>query len=443
MYRTVLRSAFFRLGLAAAIGLSPAAAVMAQQPRRQPAQPQPAQLDLRYATPLSFAGVIARPRQVLTAPNLQMLPYEVFQAAGVEHLGIDPVQVEEVQVFVEPPASGPPQALVVVRFAKGFDLKQLKDDLTRHTTPDALDGRPYLRSASPTAPSLFASDDRTLLVGMDEMLRRAYAQRNATTSSPLIGRLQGMGGDADLVAAIEVAPLRPLLNAQVQQLPPLPAPLAPLEGVKNAPNLIEAIEASVDVTTDNRPARFDLVMFATDEQAAEELEKLALAGLELWQQQMLAAFDQAQASDDPIEQAMGRYMKRVSGGMAELYRPVRAGEKLVFFGGDDAQEGDREQLVQVATIGILVALLLPAVQAAREAARRTQSTNNLKQLILGLLNYESANGHFPPHASYSPDGKPLLSWRVHILPYLEEQALYSQFRLDEPWDSEHNQSAAY
>ena len=93
-----------------------------------------------------------------------------------------------------------------------------------------------------------------------------------------------------------------------------------------------------------------------------------------------------------------------------------------------------------AVSGILVALLLPAVQAAREAARRAQSMNNLKQLMLGLLNYESATGAFPAHANYSNDGKPLLSWRVHILPYLEQQALYDQFHLNEPWDSEHNKT---
>jgi type II secretory pathway pseudopilin PulG len=125
--------------------------------------------------------------------------------------------------------------------------------------------------------------------------------------------------------------------------------------------------------------------------------------------------------------------------MSEIYRPMRDGERLVFFGGREG--GASDQMTQVAVIGILVALLLPAVQAAREAARRTQSMNNLRHLGLALLNYEDANGHFPPHASYSPDGQPLLSWRVHLLPYFEipeVRELYQQFRLDEPWNSEHN-----
>ena len=93
-----------------------------------------------------------------------------------------------------------------------------------------------------------------------------------------------------------------------------------------------------------------------------------------------------------------------------------------------------------ATTGVLVALLLPAVQAAREAARRNQSTNNLKMIGLAMHNYHDVNKHFPAAAIADKNGKPLLSWHVAILPYVEETVLYKQFHLDEPWDSEHNRT---
>ncbi|MEM9187374.1 MAG: DUF1559 domain-containing protein [Planctomycetota bacterium] len=92
----------------------------------------------------------------------------------------------------------------------------------------------------------------------------------------------------------------------------------------------------------------------------------------------------------------------------------------------------------VMSVGCAIALLLPAVQAARDAARANQSMNNMKQLSLAMLNFETTQAAFPPIGPQASINGSKLSWRVHLLPYLEEQALYEQFHLDEPWDSPHN-----
>lgn len=76
-------------------------------------------------------------------------------------------------------------------------------------------------------------------------------------------------------------------------------------------------------------------------------------------------------------------------------------------------------------------------EQAEEMARQ-QSVQNLKTLALAMHNYLSVYGQFPPAAVYSQDGKPLLSWRVLLLPYLDQNALYKQFKLDEPWDGPTN-----
>ncbi len=94
------------------------------------------------------------------------------------------------------------------------------------------------------------------------------------------------------------------------------------------------------------------------------------------------------------------------------------------------------------TIQAALKPLVSAVMAARTTAKRVQSMNNLKQIALAMHIYHDQHKRFPPRASYDKDGKPLLSWRVHLLPYLDQQALYNQFKLDEPWDSEHNMAAA-
>lgn len=79
-----------------------------------------------------------------------------------------------------------------------------------------------------------------------------------------------------------------------------------------------------------------------------------------------------------------------------------------------------------------------SMATSSEPAQRMQSINNMKQILLAMHNYHADNKRFPPAYKADKDGKPLLSWRVLILPMIEYGELYDQFHLDEPWDSEHN-----
>jgi hypothetical protein len=85
-----------------------------------------------------------------------------------------------------------------------------------------------------------------------------------------------------------------------------------------------------------------------------------------------------------------------------------------------------------------IALLLPAVQAAREAARRTQSMNNLKQIGIALHNYHDTYREFPPAIVTDANGQPLYSGRVLLLPFLEQAALYEQWDKSASWESPQN-----
>jgi prepilin-type N-terminal cleavage/methylation domain-containing protein/prepilin-type processing-associated H-X9-DG protein len=101
-----------------------------------------------------------------------------------------------------------------------------------------------------------------------------------------------------------------------------------------------------------------------------------------------------------------------------------------------------ELLVVIAIIGILVALLLPAVQAAREAARRMQCTNNMKQIALAIHNYEGVYQAFPPAAvNWSTSGYPNHSCFAFLLPYVEQANVQSIYRMEVAWNHASNRPA--
>jgi type II secretory pathway pseudopilin PulG len=100
-----------------------------------------------------------------------------------------------------------------------------------------------------------------------------------------------------------------------------------------------------------------------------------------------------------------------------------------------------ELLVVLGVIAVLVALLLPAVRTSREAARRSQCSNHLKQIGIALHNYVDTYGSLPPAYTVDAAGNRLHSWRTLILPFAEQQPLYDKIDLSKPWDDPANQAA--
>ncbi|MCE5269135.1 MAG: DUF1559 domain-containing protein [Planctomycetaceae bacterium] len=107
-----------------------------------------------------------------------------------------------------------------------------------------------------------------------------------------------------------------------------------------------------------------------------------------------------------------------------------------------------ELLVVITVIGVLIALLLPAVQAAREAARRTSCSNNMRQTGLALCNYEHSNGVFPIGgiecrfgSNPIPVNMKMIAWNVAVLPFIEQAAVWRQFDYKYPAKSAENRKA--
>src|SRR4029078_7629868 len=103
-----------------------------------------------------------------------------------------------------------------------------------------------------------------------------------------------------------------------------------------------------------------------------------------------------------------------------------------------------ELLVVIAIIGILVAMLLPAVQAAREAARRSQCINNLKQMTLATLNYENSRKQLFKITTWiagnTDESKPDHGFHIHLLPNMEYQSVYDQYDFKFPWSHFNNKT---
>lgn len=362
-----------------------------------------------------------------------MMPTEVASTAGLEFLGIDPINVTQAIVVVEPPKMGPPQFGIVLELATAFDLEQLPQQARQHTEATEVGGRPYFKSQMPMLPGFFMPDDHTLFIATHGMLQKQFSKQKNGAETALATQVKTRAGNEDFYLLLDVQAVMPYLEMGMAQATAGAPPEA--QQFLEAPRHVKLAEVALHFTT---PGNTQLVLHANNAGDADKLEGLVDKAIEMAATQMQMQSQMMLASEDPFQAAMGRYGMRVADKLYEPYRPTRNGEQFLLFNADLNAPGSEMQLASIGIIGILVALLLPAVQAAREAARRTQSQNNLKMLNFALLNYEATHGKFPAHASYNEDGKPLLSWRVHMLPYLEQRALYEQFRLDEPWDSEHN-----
>jgi hypothetical protein len=417
-------------GLLAALMAASPAPMVAQQPVAPSGNP-PAELDDDYALPDACLVIAARPGQVLKAPAFAMFPIEVLQAAMLQQLGVDPLTSEQVLVSIVPPTQGPPGYSFHATFDAPVSLKL--ENLPVPFQEQQVGQRRIWKepSGNPMSPGLYLPGDRAI-VAFDDASAAKLPGGATRQVGPLLAKFQEAYQGDDLLAMLDVEPLRPLYNAMLAQSP-APPELAPFTQL---PNLVKTVELRLNLS---RPGISELIVTANNEADAFRLMRLYDQARAIAAAQVAAQSKQMTSSADPVEQAMGRYMERMTSHWNEQTNLTHDGAQVIVFRAEGTGE-DRMQVVGVAVIGVLVALLLPAVQAARAAAGRNSSMNNIKQILLALLNYESAKAAMPAYANFDADGKPLLSWRVHVLPYMEHQALYNQFHLDEPWDSPHNKA---
>lgn len=358
---------------------------------------------------------------ILEGPQADWLPIEIIQAQMLKAVGVDPLHIDSIRVVIGMPGPAGIPAGAVIELNQDYGIDDLQPELLASPDPTTQDELSVYLLAGDTGSVLYRKDARTFMVSMGGMLSSMLNADNGAGLLPrLASKLRKQNG---LTVLTVIEPVRPIitgtLRQKVDQIPP------PLRGLTDVAELIDALLISVSL--DALSGSLSVSALSQDEATAEKLERLLNESLDVGREMIVQQATANMPAGGEVEQATVAYLKRVSQKVVELVRPVRTGKVVKL-------EGEGGMM----TTGMLVGLLLPAVQAAREAARRMTASNELKQIGLAMHNHHAAFKSLPDRAIRDADGKPLLSWRVKILPFIEQNELYGQFHLDEPWDSEHN-----
>jgi prepilin-type processing-associated H-X9-DG protein len=347
-----------------------------------------------------------------------------------------PNTVDRVTLFFFAPAGGgrvEPAVVAVITTSAPFDRDRLVKSLIEGNAKQ--DGNVFADERGTVAVNI--PGDHLFALGSPDSVRKLAIRPRAANEGPLAPALALAAGGKPFVAAINAA----VLPAEaLQHAPPQMQPFVPLLRAK-----LVTLVADFDKGT-----HLDLRLKYADAQAADDAEAAAKTGRSM----VLQFLDQGRMETrkkltdpslpnpgaiDQLPEAAAALLSLAAINQAdEILRklPLRKdGADLRL----DVTLPPGPATMVAAGSAVSVGLLLPAVQKVREAANRAKDQNNLKQIALAMHNYHDAMGALPRHAIYSEDGKtPLLSWRVAILPYIDEGNLYKQFKLDEPWDSPNN-----
>jgi hypothetical protein len=393
--------------------------------------------EMASATILDFAGepagFFASGQGAVTAADLQAIPAEATMAQVVK-LDLSAMLATFFAWMdgVRPGASGQPrQALEQVRAVIGLDvdehlLKPLGDTWTVYTLPDG--GAAAIVELDDAA--TFAKSHKALLgVARQALARPGMPPLKVDELKEAVA--DDKAGDLTIFSiGLPGTPLQPAWCIRGDRLL-VASSAAGLERIMTR----AAGQPSLADVAEVRPLLVDRVAALGYQEP-----KAAVATLgELYDRLVPLAPDALAGAPAPKRPDAGRMAEHLRPAVSVVRRDA-AGDILAearttlplgpFGGGGIASSP--------AVASIALGMALPAVQAARGAARQTAGMNNLRQIALAMLDHEQDKNGLPAAAICTKDGKPLLSWRVALLPYLGEQELYERFRLDEPWDSEHN-----
>jgi prepilin-type processing-associated H-X9-DG protein len=289
----------------------------------------------------------------------------------------------------------PNHSLVVVSLEAGNDGRALTEFLRSKSTAHLAE-----LIAAPLGGPVVEKVDSAIVVGTKEAVARVRGGRLA--ARPELARALAAAGDSAF--QLLLLPTRDVRRVIEDVYPALP----PEAGGGPASVVTQGVRWAALCADLSAKARARLVVQSRDDDAARRLREAIMTAL--------ASLGRGGSS--------GELARTRIEALRQILTPSQAEDRLTW----------HADLADAPVIGLVASVAGPL--AARDS--RTSCVNKLKQIALAMHNYHDVNQHFPAVASFDKDGKPLLSWRVHLLPFLEQNELYKEFHLDEPWDSEHN-----
>ncbi len=383
-----------------------------------------AQLETTWITEDYLAALLVHPRQLLEKQQLHGESRAWLDAAAAD-LGVSLPELEQVCFLLGPPEASaqtpaaPFATAWIFRFATPAGQQRMLRRFLgeQHRQQATSDGLTYYKD--PAAPiALGAPDETTVVLAPERILKKSLLA--TPPRSPLLTQLAAVEGRPDIVGAVDAAPLRALLrHAATAGGAPTPPWLRPVTDVARQ---LKQGTLTVDFA---RAPLARLILEAEDSQAATRLEELARgyrAGASLLLGATKAQWVRGDDGKDfaPLFDLLIQTLNSV-----ETTRDVR---RVVIQAPAPAELSTLPRVVESAFI------------AASRGAARQERVHKLQMIGLAMHNHHVVKGRFPAGATYDAKGQPLLSWRVHLLPFLGEEELYAEFRLDEPWNSPHNRS---
>lgn len=257
----------------------------------------------------------------------------------------------------------------------------------------------------------YFADDTTLIFGKTDIVKSMVLAGPSSLSPLFQTEAWTAATKGTLAVAVDSVSLKPLMAT---------APPNPIVGMFSL-FWLQADNHTLGVTLGDS-AELKLVISSPDERSARVVEAALNAGVA-----MISGMVMNQKATVPEEHKQAVESLESFLNSKKLTRASR--QITLTLKGDATDQVDS-----------IIGLLAPAVGGARQAAQRAQQTNNFKQIMLAMHNYHAVNQHFPPVVVIDPASGAERSWRIELLPYLDQSALYDRYRKDQPWDSEANKA---